>query len=141
MRRAYYRKKVEREVAEHKEPVMPYLIRERAVEAAIARMLFGNATTMERHKRYVKRRIIACYADLSDSKRIIEIKDKNTGRTLVPEDIQFRGFLMQVLYYLDISGKEVAILVINYSSKDRSSVDYAKELLWQSRCCGARMRF
>jgi hypothetical protein len=77
---------------------MPYFIRGRAVEAAIARMLFGNATTMERHKRYEKQRIIACYADLSDSKRIIEIKDKNTGRTLVPEDIQFRGFLMQVLY-------------------------------------------
>jgi hypothetical protein len=125
MRRAYYRKKLEREVAEPKEPVMPpYLIRGRAVEAAIARMLFGNAITMERHKRkrYEKRRI-ACYADLSDSKRIIEIKDKDTGRTLVPEDIQFRGFLMQVLYYLVISGKEVAILVINYSSKDRSCVD------------------
>lgn len=59
MRRAYYRKKLEREVAEPKEPVMPYLIRGRAVEAAIARMLFGNATTMERHKRYEKRRI-AC---------------------------------------------------------------------------------
>jgi hypothetical protein len=123
MRRAYYRKKVEREVAEPKEPVMPpYLIRGRAVEAAIAGTLFGNATTMERHKRYEKRRI-ACYADLSESKRIIEIKDKNTGRTLVPEDIQFGGFLMQVLYYLVISGKEVAILVINYSSKDGSSVD------------------
>jgi hypothetical protein len=83
MRRAYYRKKLEREAAEPKEPVMPYLIRGRAVEAAIAGMLFGNATTMERHKRYEKRRI-ACYADLSDSKRIIEIKDKNTGRTLCP---------------------------------------------------------
>jgi hypothetical protein len=60
MRRAYYRKKLEREVAEPKEPIMPYLIRGRAVEAAIARMLFGNATTMDRHKRYEKRRIIAC---------------------------------------------------------------------------------
>jgi hypothetical protein len=91
MRRAYYRKKLEREVAEPKEPVMPYLIRGRAVEAAIARMLFGNPTTMERHKRYEKRRIIAFYADLSDSKRIIEIKDKNTDRTLVPEDIYSSG--------------------------------------------------
>lgn len=81
MRRAYYRKKLEREVAEPKEPVMPYLIRGRAVEAAIARMLFGNATTMERHKRYEKRRI-ACYADLSDSKRIIEIKDKERAGRL-----------------------------------------------------------
>ncbi len=60
MRRAYYQKKLEREVAEPKEPVMPpYLIRGRAVEAAIARTLFGNATTMERLKRYEKRRI-AC---------------------------------------------------------------------------------
>lgn len=52
MRAAYYsRKKLE--VAQPTEPVMPYIIRRRAVEAAIVRMLFAHAATgatMERHK-------------------------------------------------------------------------------------------
>jgi hypothetical protein len=170
MRRAYYRKKLEREVAQPKEPVMPYLIRGRAVEAAIARMFFGNATTMDRHKRYEKRRI-ACYADLSDSKRIIEIKDKNTDRRLFPEDIQFKRYLMQVLYYMVIAEREEALLLINYSSKElvwhhndsdgrscsigrqmqRALASSAGTYLCQRmimrrscsgiRCCGARMHF
>jgi hypothetical protein len=80
MRRTYYRKRLR--VAEPTEPVMPYIIMGRAIEAAIARILFANAT-MERHKRYEKGGIV-CYTDLSDSKRMI--KDTSTGRRLVPQD-------------------------------------------------------
>jgi hypothetical protein len=120
MRRTYYQKKLG--VAEPTEAVMPYIIRERAIEAAIGRMLFTNAT-MERHKRYEKGGIV-CYTDLSDSDRIIEVKDTNTGRRLIPEDIQFKGYLMQVLYYMVVADKEEAILVINYSSK---------ELIWHHK--------
>jgi hypothetical protein len=70
---------------------IPYAIRGRAVEAAIGRMLFASAT-MRRHKRYEKGGIV-CYTDLSDSKRMIEIKDTNTGRRLVPQNIHFKGTL------------------------------------------------
>ena len=125
---------------------------------------------MERHKRYEKQRI-ACYADLSNSKRIIEIKDKNTDRGLFPEDIQFKRYLMQVLYYMVIAEREEALLLINYSSKElvwhhndsdgrscsigrqmqRALASSAGTYLCQRmimqrscsgiRCCGARMHF
>ena len=50
--------------------------------------------------------------------RIIEIKDTSVGRRLVPEDIQFKGYVMQVLYYMVIADKEEALLLINYSSRE-----------------------
>ena len=75
----------------------PYIIMARAIEAAIAGILFANAT-MERHKRYEKGGIV-CYTDLSDSKRMIN--DTSTGRRLVPQDTQFKGYLMQMLYYME----------------------------------------
>jgi hypothetical protein len=129
-RKAYYYYNKERVLEEGarrlQEPVTPSIIKGLAVEAAPARMLFpasGDAGSqkIERHKRY-ERNGIVCRVDLAaDSNTIIEVRDTSVGRRLVPADIQFKGYLMQVLYYLLVSGKEEAILVINYSSK---------ELLW-----------
>jgi hypothetical protein len=76
-------------------PIVPYIIRGKAVESAIARILFAHTgtTALERHKRYEKAGIV-CHTDLSDLKRMIEIKDTNTGRRLVPQDIHFKWYLM-----------------------------------------------
>jgi hypothetical protein len=112
MRRAYYRKKLG--VAEPTQSVMPYIIRGRAIELSIARTLFANAT-MERNRRYEKRGIV-CYTDLSDLKRMI--KDTSTGRQLVPQDTQFKGYLMLVLYHMVIADIEEAMILINYSSRE-----------------------
>jgi hypothetical protein len=129
MRKAYYTDKTE--TASPSEPATPAL-RGRAVEAAISWLLFGNSrTSMERHSRHEKAGIV-CYTDLSDSETIMEVKDTSTGRRLIPEDIQFKGYLMQVLYYMVITEKEEAILAINYSSK---------ELIWHHNDCNGRSWF
>jgi hypothetical protein len=109
---------------------MPY-IRGRAIECIIGSILLAKHPLLERRKQHEKAGI-ACYTDLSDSRAIIEIKDTNTGRRLVPEDIQFKAYLIQVLYYMVIAEKEEAVLLINYSSK---------ELLWYYNDCFGRSWF
>jgi hypothetical protein len=54
------------------------------------------------------------------------------GRRLVPEDIQFKGYLMQVLYYMVIAEKEEALILINYISK---------ELIWHHNDSDGRSWF
>ena len=129
MRKAYYATKLVDTAPS--EPTMPYM-RGRAIESAIARLLLADAgALLERHKRHEKAGIV-CYTDLSDSNTIIEIKDTSVGRRLIPQDIQFKGYLMQVLYYMVIADKEEAILVINYSSK---------ELIWHHNDSDGRSWF
>jgi hypothetical protein len=129
MRKAFYREKLDTDLPA--EPTMPY-VRGRAVEAAISWLLFGNAgAPMQRHKRHEKDGIV-CYTDISDSDTIVEIKDTSAGRRLTPDDIQFKGYLMQVLYYMVIAEKEEALILINYSSR---------ELIWHHNDSDGRSWF
>jgi hypothetical protein len=80
MRKAFYRRKLGFAAPE---PVMQYF-RGRAVEGAIASLLLASsAGQIERNKRHEKGGI-ACYADLCDSKRIIEIKEHKRGQAACP---------------------------------------------------------
>jgi CRISPR/Cas system-associated exonuclease Cas4 (RecB family) len=116
MRKSHYQKTSQDGENPIAEPQMPYL-RGSAIESAIARLVATTDDAFERHKRH-ERGGIVCYTDITQSQRIIEIKDTSAGRRLVPADIQFKGYLMQVLYYLVIAEKEEAMLVINYSSRE-----------------------
>jgi hypothetical protein len=130
MRKAYYyynKERVPEEGARRlQQSITPPIIRGLAVEAALARMLFPPASggdsasqKIERHKRF-ERDGTVCRVDLAaaDSDTIIEVKDTSVGRRLVPADIHFKGYLMQVLYYMVIAEKEEALLLINYSSRE-----------------------
>jgi hypothetical protein len=51
---------------------------------------------------------------------LIEKKDTSSGKRLMLSDSQFRGYLVQLLYYLVLAQKEKkGHLVINYSMRDQ----------------------
>jgi CRISPR/Cas system-associated exonuclease Cas4 (RecB family) len=151
MRKAFYLRKYAREMipdCEEDAQVIFHRVRGRAVEQVITRYANLGASQVRCERDDIVGFIdilageeVQAGGDSSGSHdgirggrggMLIEIKDTTSGKRLTLADSQFRGYLIQLLYYLVLAQKEKGIIVINYSMM---------ELIWDHKDTDGRSWF